>query len=462
MDSRYPAPVSIPLLVACLACAPLAAQEEPRSLTLAEASALAAERNAGIAAMRLRVDEMRRRDEIAFTSYLPRVETWVNYIVNDNTQGILIPGGSLGTFPGLGQFPPADTSIPQGGTDLFLTFTTVAQPLTHFFMIREGRGVARADVAAAEAELLGARQDVERGVLQAYAGLLIARRGVDVAQARVDAAEERIGHRAVAVASGSAAEIAEREARVRWLEARQTLLERESEVDDLEYTLADVLGLAPGAALALVEPEPLDVTPDALDVYVAASEQANAEVRESEALVRKAQHGVGAARAAYIPEVGLLGAHIYQSSAPFFPRNTFGFGISGKWTILDFGARGNTIRERRAQLGQAELGLDMSRTRARGEVEAAYRRLARAREQVELAREANALRTEAARLRALQAEQGYGVPADALDARADRLEADLDSLRAELGYRIAWLELRKAAGLIRPESTIMGGAGAGS
>jgi outer membrane protein TolC len=141
---------------------------------------------------------------------------------------------------------------------------------------------------------------------------------------------------------------------------------------------------------------------------------------------------------------------VYQSSVPFFPKNTFGFGISGKWTILDFGARGNVVRERRAQLGQAEQSLDMIRSRVRGEVETAYRRLERARDLVELAREATSLRTEAARLRTLQADRGYGVPADALDARADQLEADLDSLRAELGYRIAWQELLKVSGTVTP------------
>jgi outer membrane protein TolC len=450
--SRVQLPITVAILLGFAAplalgfTAPLAAQDEARALTLAEAIDLAADGNPGLDAMRLRVEEMRQRNDVAFTNYLPRVETWVNYLVNDNRQGILIPGGSLGTFPGLGSFPPADTNIPQGGTDLFFAFTTVAQPLTHFFMIREGRGVARADVEIAEAELLTTQREVELGVLQAYAGLLIARRGVEVAGARVAAAEERIGYQTVAVSSGTAAEVAEREARVRWLEARQALLEKENEVDDLEYALADAIGLESGTTLRLEEPEVFQVEVAPLDTYLASAMRANAEVRGSQALVRKGEHGVGAARAAYIPEIGLLGAHVYQSSVPFFPKNTFGFGISGKWTILDFGARGNVVRERRAQLGQAEQSLDMIRSRVRGEVETAYRRLERARDMVELAREATSLRTEAARLRTLQADRGYGVPADALDARADQLEADLDSLRAELGYRIAWQELLKVSG----------------
>ena len=168
-----------------------AGAQETRRLTLDGAIELATENSAGVEAMRLRVMEMTERSSSAFTNYLPRVETNAGYLVTNNTQGILIPGGALGMVPGLGAFPPADTNIPQGGTDLFFTFTTLAQPLTHYFKIREGRGVALADVDAAEADLHRTRQEVSLGVLQLYAGLLLARRGIELSRARVDVAAMR-------------------------------------------------------------------------------------------------------------------------------------------------------------------------------------------------------------------------------------------------------------------------------
>ena len=165
-------------------------------------------------------------------------------------------------------------------------------------------------------------------------------------------------------------------------------------------------------------------------------------------MVNKATHGVGAARAEYIPEIGILGAHLYQNSVPFFPKNTMGIGISGSWTILDFGARRKTVRERRAQLGQAESNLTMVEGRVRGEVEAAYRKLARARDLVELAKDALALRTEGSRLRIVAVTAGYAVAAQEREAIADRLEAEMDMLKAEMGYRIAFAELGRAAGIL--------------
>ncbi len=450
--TRSVPPSVLPLATVVLAVVvgtPALAQEE-RALSLDEAMELAVEGNAGVEAMRLRVQEMDQRSSLAFTNYLPRMETRANYVFTNSAREILIPQGALGTLPNLGDFPPADTEIPQGGRDLFFTFTTLAQPLTHYFKIREGRGVARADLRAAEAELRSAQQEVSLGALQLYAGLLMARRGVEVARLRVEAAAARAADRQVAVTSGTAAEVAGREARVRALQARQDLLEKEGEVDDLEYRLADLLGLPAGVRLVLDDPAMPDVEVRPLEEYVRVATRSNTEIAEARALVSKGEHGVGAARAEYIPEIALLGTHIYQSSVPFFPKHTLGLGLTGSWTILDFGARGNTIRERRAQLGQAEQNLAVVEARARGEVEAAYRKVERARELVELSREALSLRTEGARLRALQASTGYSVPAEELEARADRMQAELDALSAELGYRIALAELEKAAGTLTP------------
>lgn len=425
------------------------AQEAARRLTLTEAVALAKDSSAAVAASRARVDEMSRKSSIAFTNYLPRIQTQANYLVNNNTQGILLPTGSLGNLPALGgAFPPQDLQIDQGGTSLFFTFTTLVQPITHYFRIRHGIGAARADETAAEADLRKAEQEVSLGAMKAYAGLLLAQRGRDVARERVAAAEERMGYRDAAAQAGTTLDVAAREARVKWLQARQELLQKEDEIDNLTYALTDLLRLPPDTPLELEDPAPMDDDSKTLDDYVRAAMRSNPDVLSARALDTKANHGLGAAKAAYIPEVGLLGAHLYQNSLPFFPRNTFGLGIQAKWTILDFGARSTAIAESKAQVSQAEENVDMVEGRIRGEVETAYRKLERARDMVALAEEALELRTEGARLKTLESDAGYAVPAQKREARADSLEAEMDLLKARLGRRIAWAELQRAAGLL--------------
>ncbi|MEP6992238.1 MAG: TolC family protein [bacterium] len=437
---------------AVLLCVALAAaahgQETPRTLTLDEALASANESNAGLRAVRQRVHEAELHNRVVFSNYLPRVSTQAAFLGSDNTRGILVPAGALGQVPGLGNFPPASTSIPQGGPDVVFALTTAQQPLTQYFKIREGLGVTRADESVSRAELRRTEQAVSLGVLKAYAGVLIAARRRDVAKERVSTAAMRAGTQAAAVQSGMSTDIVAIEARLRGLQARQELLEAENEYTDLRYALADAVGLPAGTAVQVVSPAQFAAPLDSLDVYLASAFRANPDILEAEALVSKTTHGVGAAKASFIPDIGLFGGHFYQSSLPFFPRSTFLFGAVGTFTLLDFGERSNTLAERHAQLSAANQNLARVRGKVRGDVEAAYRKLARARELGDVAREALVLRTEALRLRVLQGTAGYGVPADQSEATADRLEADLNVLRADLGYRIARAELEQAAGTL--------------
>lgn len=437
-------------LLACVILAPppsaRAQAPSPRALTLDQALAAAQQSNAALRAVRQRVEEADRRNRVVFSNFLPRVTTQAAYMGSDNTRGILVPAGSLGTVPGLGAFPPASTNIPQGGSDVAFAITTAQQPLTQYFKIREGLAVSRADERISRAELRRAEQAVSVGVLKAYAGVLIASKRREVARERITTASMRASSQTAAVQSGVATNIAAIEARLRGLQARQELLEAQHEYTDLQYALADAVGLPGSTPLAVETPAPVSEQLDSLDVYVTSALSSNPDMLEAEALVSKATHGVAAAKTSYIPDIGLFGGHFYQSSLPFFPRNTLIFGAIGSITLLDFGARSNTLAERTAQRNAADRNLERVRSKVRGDVEAAYRKLSGAYEMADVAREALALRVEALRLRVLSARAGYGIAAEQSEATADRLEADLNVLRAEMGYRIARAELDQAAG----------------
>lgn len=435
------------MLVSVLLVPVARAQEpRPRTLTLQQALASAREANAGLRAVRERVEEAQGRSNVMFSNFLPRVSTTVVYLGSDNSRGIIVPAGALGTVPGLGRFPRTETNIPQGGSDIGLAMTMVQQPVTQIFKIRQGLGVARADEGISRAELRRTEQAVSVGVLKAYAGVLIASKRRELARARIATATIRTGTQAAAVQAGMATNVVGLEARFRALQARQDLLEAENEYSDLSYALADAIGLPGNTPLAVESPAPSTEPLDSLDAYVASAMRANPDILEAEAMVAKATHGVGAARADYIPDFGIFGSHFLQTSLPFLPRNTLFFGAMGTVNLLDFGARKNTLAERNAQLNGANRNLERVRGKVRGDVEAVYRKLARAHEMAEVAREALALRDEALRLRTVSLGAGYGVPAEQSEATADQLEARLNVLRVDMGCRIARAELEQAAG----------------
>lgn len=425
----------------------LTARQSAVDLTLEDAISRAQESSGALATLRYQVEENRRRSSAVFSNFLPRLETQAGYILTDNSQGIIIPGGSLGTFPELGgAFPPTDRTIPQGGTDLFLTMTTLQQPVTHFFQIRHAHRAAASDMEMAEARLAAGEQQVSLGALQLFNGLYLAREELAVAQSRWAASQAEVAMRESQVDAGTRADLALQEARVRALQARQRLLEVEDRIEDLNYRLTDLLALPSHTEIRPAPPGPPDLRMEPLEGYLRRAVISHPDILEAQGMESKARHGLAAARSAYIPEVGIIGAHVYQSSVPFFPTNTFAFGVQGKWTILDFGARRSAVGERRAQVGQSEENLAMVRARIQGEVEAAYRKAERSREMVSLAREAAELRDEVARLRRLEGDAGYGLDATQLQAEAERLMALHELRQAEAGFRLAKAELEQAAG----------------
>ena len=79
-----------------------------------------------------------------------------------------------GDGSGAGTVPYQTITFDQGSNTLLLANTTLGQPLTQLFKIRQGVRVAAADQRISEAELKKAEDEVVLGVHQLYYGLLAA------------------------------------------------------------------------------------------------------------------------------------------------------------------------------------------------------------------------------------------------------------------------------------------------
>jgi len=71
----------------------------------------------------------------------------------------------------------------------------------------------------------------------------------------------------------------------------------------------------------------------------------------------KAQAGVAAPKSANIPNITAYARHSYQDGVPFLVRNFATVGFILDWDVFDFGKRRSAVREREAQLAQAEENL---------------------------------------------------------------------------------------------------------
>jgi outer membrane protein TolC len=309
--------------------------------------------------------------------------------------------------------------------------------------------LARLEEQVAEAKLRGVEGQVAVGALQAFAGLMIARAERVVAEMRVETATGRTAHAQVATNAGLQLGVAAAQARVAGLDARQKLLAAENMVEDASHALAELLALPAGARLELVAPSPLRREERPLGEWLRRALETNPDILEARLQLAQADRGIRAARAEFIPEVGLQVMHIGQSGVPLVPRSSFSAGVQLQWTIWDFGARRQVVGERTALRRQAEANLAMVEGRVRGEVETAHRKLERSWTMVELAREAEEVRGEMARLLRSQASAGFVLAVDEREAATERAQGALERLQAELGYRIAQAELMRLVGDIR-------------
>ena len=96
---------------------------------------------------------------------------------------------------------------------------------------------------------------------------------------------------------------------------------------------------------------------------------------------------VAVVAAVAIPDVSLFAQHNYQSGVPFLGANNVVAGLRLTYNIFDWGKRAGVIREREAQLAEAEEEVRRIDHRVTIEIEKAFRRVQRVTSVVSVARE---------------------------------------------------------------------------
>jgi outer membrane protein TolC len=166
----------------------------------------------------------------------------------------------------------------------------------------------------------------------------------------------------------------------------------------------------------------------------------------AEEAVRQAQAGVTVAKTAFIPDITAYARHSYQDGLPFLVRNFGTFGVTLNWEVFDFGGRRAEVREREAQLAQAEQNLERLKEEVAVAIERRYNKVTQTRSLVQVANQVVKLRQEGEREAGNQLAQGAVLVSDARQATAATYKSQADYLQASLGYLLAWAELEQAVG----------------
>ena len=428
--------------------APLASPQhaaEVRHVTLTDAVHLAISQNHALKIARLKVVESEQKNAGERSAYFPKITNQTNALHVTDLENITLPAGAFGTAAGT-FIPSQSISVGQGQKTLFSSGTQITQPLTQLIRIHAADRIAAAEAAASRDAVKKAENEIALEVHSLYYGILITRLQKQAAEQQRAYAGEHLRESEDDVRNGSALNVAAIEGRAGVLESQQSILTAELQLSDLNTELNDLLGLPLDTQLDLdpAVATSFEVRPPEEYVHAAWSEKP--EILAAEEAVRKAQAGVTAAKSAYIPDITAFARQSYQNGVPFLVHNFGTFGVNLTYDVFDFGKRRAAVREREAQLAQAEENLLRLKDQVAVGIEKSYNKLERTKSLVQVADQVVKLRQESERLAQNQLTQGMVLVSERRQSTAATYKAQADYLQASLGYLLAWAELEQAAG----------------
>jgi outer membrane protein TolC len=416
-----------------------------RKLSLKEAVELAISQNHSLRIARLKIVENQQQKAGQRASYFPSVTDHAKADDSTGISHVVIPTGTFGRVGGQ-LVPGQDVTIPQGRDYLLLNEATITQPLTQLIRIHEANRIASAEVAISRADLKNAENQVAVDVHRLYFAVLIAEMQKRAAEEQTTYAKQELKENTEGVRNGSLLRVSGIQGGVDLLQGQQAALTADLQVTDLNTELDDLLGLPLDTRLDL---QPIEASgPDRrpLTEYVQDAWANNPEIASAEESIKKAGAAVRSAKSAFIPDITAYASDTWQNGVPFIVTNFGTVGVQLNYDVFDFGKRRAAVREREAQLAQAEENLQRLKDSLSAQVERNYNALERTKNLVAVADQVVALRRENERLSHNQVTQGVVTVANALEATAATYRSQVDLLQANLNYMLAWAQLKQTIG----------------
>jgi outer membrane protein TolC len=416
-----------------------------RKLTLQEAVQLAISQNRSLKIARLKIKEAEQRKVEQRSSYFPELTDHAKADENTGIEHVAIPAGALGTVNGT-LVPDKNINLPQGRKNLLLNVATVSQPLTQLIRIHQSNLIAAAEISMSRDDLKKAEDQIALDVHNLYFEILIARLEKDAAQQQTNYATEKLRESEDDFRAGNALRVATMEGQAALLEGRQAVLNADLQLSDLNTEFDNLLGLSLDTELDLDPSMPAAPDLQPQEEYVRNAWSQNPEIAAAEDAIRRAKAAVAETRTAYIPDVSAYFSNTWQDGISFLVRNFSTVGAQLNWDVFDFGKRRASVREREAQLAEAEENLRRLKDDVASDVKRTYNKLTQTKSLIAVATQVVSLRQESERLAQNQLTQGIVNVSDRRQASAAAYKSQADLLRANLNYLTAWAELQRTVG----------------
>lgn len=304
---------------------------------------------------------------------------------------------------------------------------------------------ARANFRASDAELERIRQLVVLNVRQSYLFLLQARRLVGVADTSLQRAELNLRSARGFFDVGTKPKSDVTKAEVEVANARVAVIRARNAVRLAETSLANALGLD-----TMTPPEVEDIltfTPAALDPQALLQEalRGRPELAQARARLEAAQAQLGGARAAFGPDLTLVGSY-GGSTQDHSLHESWAVGATLSWNIFQGGFTVSKLRETQALAETARANYDTLELQVRTEVEQAVISVVEAAERIVATDKAVESARENLRLAQGRYDAGVGTILDLTDAQLSLSTTEADQVRALTDHQVGLAVLDRVIG----------------
>ena len=350
--------------------------------------------------------------------------------------------------PEPGDMMGGDTALADfGNTSTNQAAVSIVQPLFTGFRIKNGKDEARATVAAARAQIEGARQSIGFDIANAYLSVIAA----DARTQSVAKSQESLSQRARAAevsfdaGQGTRTDLALAEASLAGVRAR--FADATSQAAQARNRYRALVGTVPGA---FTLDSKVPVLPETADEAVSQALRVNPQLLAARALADARAAAERSARGQRSPSLQVRGTLSYVENQFFEGDQSENAAIAAELSMPLFrgGAIGASIRQAKADARAARFTVTDTERQVEANVRSAFVQFQAAR----IAREATATGVAAAELAfrgvALEQEGGQRTVLDVLQVEDDLLTARFDDVEAQRAYVLAAYQLRLAIGTL--------------
>lgn len=434
-------------LLALLAPAQSARAQAPRPITLVEALTLAAQNNHALRVAAFEV--MMARAQLAQAEAVKRgtltLSATYTRINERSATSIVIPPG---TIPGITD--PIVITLPPSDPNLYSVALTYQVPLYTGGRLEAQIALAQANVMGAEAALERAKQQVILDVKQAYYSVLLAQAGTEVAQRTVAAAEENLRVARARVAAGASPRFDEIQADVNLANARQGLIRSRNSLALAMHGLNAVMAQPLDAAWQPRETMAMAPLRADLAALLRRALDGRPEVAELRARIAAAQAAIALARAGTRPSLALSAGPSYGNSAGGVGTGAAATGwavtLAATLTFFDGNLTAERIKEAEARAEQLKATEAQLRQGIELDVRRALLTHASAAEELVTADKTIEQAQEGLRIATVRFAAGVSTNLEVVLAQAALSQAEANRIQALFNVNLARAQLERAVG----------------